>query len=1274
MNTKSPSNSASEIKRLFAKNHKTLPTPPPFLSEILRHCAQDKPICFIPAIKFLSVCLSLAFFIIIAGNTYAQTTCSSHTPEDPPTEKDGLIALYCATSGDGWTNKSNWLSDKGINQWRGVTTSSSRVTGLSLNRNNLSGTIPTELGNLTNLTQLDLEENQLSGTIPTDLGNLTNLERLWLHANQLSGTIPTELGNLVLRQSLSLYRNSLSGTIPTELGNLTNLSSGLWLHENSLSGTIPTDLGNLTNLKELWFYKNQLSGTIPTELGNLTKLEKLLLRENQLSGTIPGELGNLTKLKWLFLNTNSLSGTIPSELGNLTSLERLYLYENQLSGSMDIELEDMIKLQRLFIQNTMLTPGTAQIEDMETLADGMLQGFGLWGSDDLTSAAKQANSDLGRTIDWAALWAIYVDNNGAKWKNKSAWFSNPSLSNWYGVETNSDGRVEILNLRYNDLKEDITNALEALKDIKRLDLSYNGMLTGELSPRLMDLSSLTELNIRCTGITTPADMDFQAWLQTITLIETQTDDVCSVPPAVPVRMVTVTPQGRSLLVSWEESTDANGYKVQWKSGTQEFNETDRQHTVTGVGSTSYEITGLAVGTEYTVRVIATKSNADKGFARAEFTGIPTPGQVTGVAVTPQGRSLLVFWNTLADAHGYKIQWKSVAHGQQFNETDRQQTVTGVDSTSYAITGLTAGTEYTVRVIATRDDANNGQPSLEVTGIPAPGRVTGVTVTPGIRSLLVSWDTLSDAHDYKVQWKSGTQQFNETNRQHMVTSTSYVITRLTAGAEYTVRVIATRFNTDDGQPSLEDTGTPKASAPGQVTGVIVTPGVQSLSVSWNRVRNADGYKVQWKSGTQEFNETDPQYTVTGGSTTSYAITGLTAGTEYRVRVIAFRAHADDGQPSSPDAMGIPRAPAPGQVTGIMVTPGVMQLSVSWMALSGADGYKVQWKSGGQNFGTNRQHVIMGGSTTSYAITGLIAGREYTVRVIATKLNAEDSPAEIEVAETPRAPAPGQVTGISVTPQAERLLVSWNRVTNADGYKVQWKSGGQNFGTNRQRTVTGGSTTSYTITGLTAGTEYMVRVIAFRAHADDGQPSEADSAAPMEQPPPSTPPSPGTPLPPPLGQVTGISVTPGVQSLSVSWNEVTNADGYKVQWKSGDQDFDTDRQRRVTGRSTTSYTITGLTAGTEYAVRVIATRSGGDDGQLPSEVNGIPEPPDQVVPGDSPAGESGGGCSMISQKTADNMSAKTFLNLLLVVSFMFLPLRKANLFISIGIGTRSIFNRT
>ena len=214
------------------------------------------------------------------------------------------------------------------------------------------------------------------------------------------------------------------------------------------------------------------------------------------------------------------------------------------------------------------------------------------------------------------------------------------------------------------------------------------------------------------------------------------------------------------------------------------------------------------------------------------------------------------------------------------------------------------------VTATRTNADDGTPSDEVTGTPkaaAPGKVAGVNVAEGVEQLTVSWNAVTGASGYKVQWKSGSQGYNEADRQRVVTSTTtHTITGLTAGTQHTVIVTATRTNADDGTPSDEVTGTPKAAAPGKVAGVSVTEGVGQLTVSWNAVTGASGYKVQWKSGSQEYNESDRQRTVTGGSTTVHTITGPTAGTVYTVRVAATKLHANDGQPSS-EVAGVPSLP-------------------------------------------------------------------------------------------------------------------------------------------------------------------------------------------------------------------------------------------------------------------------------------------------------------------------------------------------------------------------------
>ena len=191
-------------------------------------------------------------------------------------DRAALEALYDATNGANWSSNDNWKTDEPLGQWFGVRINNSdgRVTRLDLSYNELNGTIPAEIGNLTSLTELELSFNLLSGTIPAEIGYLTSLTELELYSNQLSGTIPAEIGYLTSLTWLALAANQLSGTIPVELGNLTRLED-LFLGGNQLSGTIPAEIGYLTSLTWLALAANQLSGTIPAELGKLTSLSFL---------------------------------------------------------------------------------------------------------------------------------------------------------------------------------------------------------------------------------------------------------------------------------------------------------------------------------------------------------------------------------------------------------------------------------------------------------------------------------------------------------------------------------------------------------------------------------------------------------------------------------------------------------------------------------------------------------------------------------------------------------------------------------------------------------------------------------------------------------------------------------------------------------------------------------------------------------------------------------------------------------------------------------------
>ena len=119
--------------------------------------------------------------------------------------------------------------------------------------------------------ELDLGDNQISGTIPSNLGELTSLTNLSLFTNRLTGSVPS-LSGLSNLKELSLSGNSLVGTIPGTWGTLSHLEFVNLDQVMELRGTIPSSFSMLTRLKSLRLDDTWVEGPITDVIGKLTSL------------------------------------------------------------------------------------------------------------------------------------------------------------------------------------------------------------------------------------------------------------------------------------------------------------------------------------------------------------------------------------------------------------------------------------------------------------------------------------------------------------------------------------------------------------------------------------------------------------------------------------------------------------------------------------------------------------------------------------------------------------------------------------------------------------------------------------------------------------------------------------------------------------------------------------------------------------------------------------------------------------------------------------------
>ena len=305
-------------------------------------------------------------------------------------DRTALEALYDATGGPNWNNSRNWKTDAPLSEWEGVLTNANGVWAIRLDDNNLTGSLPRELGGLVNLVELFLPNNNLTGEIPRELGSLSNLRTMALLRNNLTGGIPRELGSLSNLTHLSLYDNNLTSGIPRELGSLSNLEA-LNLHNNNLTGGIPRELGSLTGLRDLRLHNNNLTGEIPSGLARFedtinpqqngvilpiegdgtvdpvdSAADKAVLESFfdatgganwnnndgwktdrplsewfgvTASASTAGQDGTAdVRVTGLSLADNNLTGQIPRELADLPQLATLVLNGNNLTGAIPEEL------------------------------------------------------------------------------------------------------------------------------------------------------------------------------------------------------------------------------------------------------------------------------------------------------------------------------------------------------------------------------------------------------------------------------------------------------------------------------------------------------------------------------------------------------------------------------------------------------------------------------------------------------------------------------------------------------------------------------------------------------------------------------------------------------------------------------------------------------------------------------------------------------------------------------------------------------------------------
>ena len=492
--------------------------------------------------------------------------------------------------------------------------------------------------------------------------------------------------------------------------------------------------------------------------------------------------------------------------------------------------------------------------------------------------------------------------------------------------------------------------------------------------------------------------------------------------------------------------------------------------------------------------------------------------VSGLKATAGDKSVKLTWTKMTGATKYRVQRTT---GSSWSTIDYPTT------NSYTDTGLTNGTTYKYRVLA----YVNGTwttPSASVSAKPFSAIPQNLKATAGNKKVTLSWSAVSGATKYRLQRTTGSSW----STISYPTTASYTDTSVTNGTTYKYRVLA-YVNGAWGTASSAVSATPKAATT-VPQNVKATAGDKKVTITWSAVSGATKYRLQRTTGSS-------WSTIVYPTTTSYVDTSVTNGTTYKYRVLAYV----NGAWSSASSV-VSATPFNATPQNVKATAGDKSVKLTWTAVSGATKYRVQRLNG------STWSTISYPTTTSYTDTSVANGTTYKYRVLAY-VNGAWGTASSAVSATPKA-ATTVPQNVKATAGDKKVTITWSAVSGATKYRLQRTTGSS------WSTIVYPTTTSYTDTGLTNGTTYKYRVLAY-VNGAWGSASSVVSVTPESNAP----------------EILNVRISDGV--ITLSYTAVSGATKYRVQVYNGTSWV------TLGYSASTSFVDTDLTRGS-YKYRVLA----------------------------------------------------------------------------------------
>ncbi|KMT05573.1 hypothetical protein BVRB_7g168170 [Beta vulgaris subsp. vulgaris] len=378
----------------------------------------------------------------------------------------------------------NWSGNNPC-KWQGISCGSSgQLTSITLVSKSISGTLPSEITQLSNLESLSLQNNHLSGTIPP-LANMSNLQEVFLDGNFFSHIPSNFLVGLPNLQSFSITDNPLdSWSIPQGLSESSSLQS-FRAANASVVGPIPDIFGSLPSLQDLRLSYNNITGFLPASFAG-SSIQNLWINNQKqgLSGVLD-VLGKMPNLAQVWVQDNDFVGPIP-DLSKCTSLFDLQLRDNHLSGVIPPSLSNLPKLVNISLQNNKLQG------PMPSFGNGVQVTLGFTNSFCKTTPGP-CDPQVTALLD-------IVGSLGYPSELAESWKGNDACKNWAHVSCDSSGKINVVNFAKQNWGGFISPSFANLTSLTSIILNDND-LVGKIPDELSGLKMLHKFDISNNNLT-----------------------------------------------------------------------------------------------------------------------------------------------------------------------------------------------------------------------------------------------------------------------------------------------------------------------------------------------------------------------------------------------------------------------------------------------------------------------------------------------------------------------------------------------------------------------------------------------------------------------------------------------------------------------------------------------------------------------------------------------------------------------------------------------------